>query len=196
MAKKLNVRPLRFWLLWDDVLFLMSVAFIWAKKPTGNFSGWRDMAVFRFCVSVRKYFADLWTQQLSINMLQNCTEHVILVDKQLSFYSTFWFDPIFMPKLANIWQKRLPQGSIFNFRRFSLVFLSFINRSTWKLVKMCILISLTNHITATFWSDPIYMPKQAKICENRPLRQPFLSYICLFWHVSGVWSKICINMIG
>ena len=129
-------------------------------------------------------------------MLQNCTEHVILVDKQLSFYSTFWFDPIFKLKLANIWQKRLPQGSIFNFRRFSLVFLSFIKRSPWKLVKMCILISLTNHITATFWSDPIYMPKQAKIYKNRPLRQPFLSYICLFWHVSGVWSKSCINMIG
>ena len=34
--------------------------------------------------------------------------------------------------------------------------------------------------------------------ENRPLRQPFpvMSYICLFWHVSGVWSKSCTNMIG
>ena len=34
-------------------------------------------------------------------------EKVILVDKQLSFYSTFWSDPIFMPKLANTWQRRL-----------------------------------------------------------------------------------------
>ena len=121
---------------------------------------------------------------------------VILVDKQLGFYATFWSDPVFMPKLANIWQKRLPQGSIFNFRRFSLDFLSFINRSPWKLVKMCILISLTNHVIATFWYNPIYMPKQAKIFENRPLWQPFVSYICLFGHVSGVWSKSCSNMIG
>ena len=137
-------------------------------------------SIFRFCVSVRKYFTDLWTQQLSINMLQNCTEHVILVDKQLSFYSTFWFDPIFMPKLANIWQKRLPQGSIFNFRRFSLVFLSFINRSPWKLVKMCILISLINHICATFWSDPTYMPKQANIWQKTLQRGLIFADFCLF----------------
>ena len=153
-------------------------------------------SIFRFCVSVRKYFTDLWTQQLSINMLQNCTEHVILVDKQLSFYSTFWFDPIFKLKLANIWQKRLPQGSIFNFRRFSLVFLSFINRSPWKLVNMCILISLTNHIYATFWSDPTYMPKQANIWQERLSQGSIFADFRLFWHVNGVWSKSCCNMIG
>ena len=54
-----------------------------------------------------------------------------------------------------------------NFRRFSLVFLLFINRSPWKLVKMCILISLTNHITTTFLSDHFYIPKQANIWQKR-----------------------------
>ena len=77
-------------------------------------------SIFRFCASVRKCFAHLWTQQLSISMLQNCTEHVILVDKQLSFYSTFWSDPIFMPKLANTWRRRLHSGSIFADFRFGM----------------------------------------------------------------------------
>ena len=110
MAKKINVRPLRFWLLWDDVLSFMSVAFIWAiQKKWSIFllARYGRFSIFRFCVSVRKCFAHLWTQQLSISMLQNCTEHVILVDKQLTFYSTFWSDPIFMPKLANTWPRRL-----------------------------------------------------------------------------------------
>ena len=54
-----------------------------------------------------------------------------------------------------------------NFCRFSLVSLSFINRSPSKLVKMCIFISLTNHITTTFWSDHFYMPTQANIWQKR-----------------------------
>ena len=89
------------------------VAIFWLARY-GRFS------IFRFCVSVRKYFAHIWTQQLSISMLQNCTEHGILVDKQLSFYSTFWSDPIFMPKLANTWRRRLHSGSIFADFRFGM----------------------------------------------------------------------------
>ena len=54
-----------------------------------------------------------------------------------------------------------------NFCTFSLVPLSFINWSPWKLVKMCILISLTNHITATFLYDPFFMPKHANIWQQR-----------------------------
>ena len=134
------------------------VAIFWLARY-GRFS------IFRFCVSVRKYFAHLWTQQLSISLLQNCTEHVILVNKQLTFYSTFRSDPIFMPKLANTWPRRVYSGSMFaDFRLLLSHLLTFIYiRSPWKLVKMCILISLTNHITTTFWSDHFYIPKQANI---------------------------------
>ena len=127
-----------------------------------------------------------------IDMLQNCTEYVILVDKQLSFYSTFWSDPIFMPKLANTWQGRLHSRSIFNFCRFSLVFLSFMNRKPWKLVQMCILISLTNHIYATFWSDPTYMPKQANIWQERLSQGSIFADFCLFWHVNGSIQKVAV----
>ena len=46
---------------------------------------------YDFFVFACKYFAALWTQQLSTNMLQNCTEHVKLVD--IKIYSTFWSTP-------------------------------------------------------------------------------------------------------
>ena len=100
-------------------------------------------------------------------------------------FATFWPDPICMLKQANMTEKASVRV---NFHRVSHVYLSFINRSPWKLVKMCILISLTNHIAPTFWYDPIYMQKQANI-KNRPLWQPFLSYNCQFWHENGVGSK-------
>ena len=81
-----------------------------------------------------------------------------------------------------------------NFRRFSLVSLSFINRIPWKLVKMCILISLTKHITTTFWSHHFYMPEQANIWQKRLRRgsifadfRLFLSHLLTEVHEN--WSK-------
>ena len=81
-----------------------------------------------------------------------------------------------------------------NFCTFSLVPLSFINQSRWKLVKMCILISLTNHITATFWYDPFFMPKQANIWQQRQWRGSIFADFCLFLshlltEVPENWSK-------
>ena len=125
-------------------------------------------SIFRFCVSVRKYFAHLWTQQLSINMLQNCTEHVILVDKQLTFYSTFWSDPIFMPKLANTWPRRLHSGSIFaDFRLFLSHLLTEVPEN---------------------WSKCVFLLAQP-IILLQPIVQPSLSRIGQFWHENGVGSK-------
>ena len=81
-----------------------------------------------------------------------------------------------------------------NFCRFSLVSLLFINRCPWKLVKMCILISLTNHITTTFWSHHFYMPEQANIWQKRLRRgsifadfRLFLSHLLTEVHEN--WSK-------
>ena len=81
-----------------------------------------------------------------------------------------------------------------NFCTFSLVPLSFINQSRWKLVKMCILISLTNHITATFLYDPFFMPKQANIWQQRQWRGSIFADFCLFLshlltEVPENWSK-------
>ena len=152
MAKKINVRPLRFWLLWDDVLSFMSVAFIWAILAVWRFSSWQDMAVFRFLV-----FAFLCVNTYASKLHRTC---------DFSRWTTyllfnFLIRPHFQAKTGQYVTKKAAQWV--NFRRFSLVYLSFINRSPWKLVKMCILISLTNHITTTFWSDHFYIPKQANI---------------------------------
>ena len=45
---------------------------------------------------------------------------------------------------------------------------------------MCILISLTNHITTTFWSDHFYIPKQANIWQKRLRQGSIFADFCLF----------------
>ena len=153
-------------------------------------------SIFRFCVSVRKYFTDLWTQQLSINMLQNCTEHVILVDKQLSFYSTFWSDPIFMPKLANTWQRRLHSGSIFaDFRLFLSHLLTEVPENWSKCVSWLaiswlpiILLQVPHQASYTYQNKPISY--RQVFCESRIL-QFFSCFSPIFGHES---TKIAPNV--
>ena len=65
---------------------------------------------------------------------------------------------------------------------------------------MCILISLTNHITTAFWSDHFYMPKQANIWQKRLRRgsifadfRLFLSHLLI--EVPENWSK-CVSWLA
>ena len=85
----------------------------------------------------------------------------ILISLTNHIPTTFWLDHFLHTKTSKYMAEKAETRV--NFRRFLLVSLSFINRSPWKLVKMCILISLTNHISTTFWSDQFHIPKQANI---------------------------------
>ena len=53
---------------------------------------------------------------------------------------------------------------------------------------MCILISLTNHITTAFWSDHFYMPKHANIWQKRLRRG---SNVYLDWLLADYQSYYC-----
>ena len=92
-------------------------------------------------------------------------QNVYLDQLNQSYYYNFLIRPLLHAKTSKYMAEKA--ATRVNFRRFSLVSLSFINRSPWKLVKMCILISLTNHITTTFWSHHFYMPEQANIWQKR-----------------------------
>ena len=88
-------------------------------------------------------------------------QNLYLDELNQSYYNNFLITPLLHAKTRKYMAEKAATRD--NFCRFSLVSLSFINRSPWKLVKMCILISLTNHISTTFWSDQFYIPKQANI---------------------------------
>ena len=154
-------------------------------------------SILRFCVSVRKCFAHLWTQQLSISMLQNCTEHVILVDKQLTFYSTFWSDPIFMPKLANTWPRRLHSGSIFaDFCLFLSHLLTEVHenwskRVSWLAISWLPIILLQVPLQASYTYQNKPISYRQVFCQSR-----IFQFFACFSPIFGYESTKCCNMIG
>ena len=80
-----------------------------------------------------------------------------------------------MPEQANIWQKRLRRGTMF--ADFCL-FLSHLSTEVPELGQNVYRVSDIILIGSE--------EKQAKICEKLILLQPFLPYVCVFWHVKVV----------
>ena len=119
-------------------------------------------------------------------------QNVYLDQLNQAYFNSLLIRPLLHAKTGQYVTEKAAQWV--NFCRFLLVSLSFINRSPWKLVKMCILISLTNHIRTTFLSDHFYMPKQANIWQKRLRRGSIFADFRLFLshllpEVPQNWSK-------